>query len=116
MAVGARSQSARTYLERHIDEFLSVSRDELVRHALRALRDTLPNDVELTNKNCSVAVVGEGEDLSIYDDEDVNLYLEGLDQEERRGGAGVSIRDRDAAAAAAADDAATSGDAAGDGE
>lgn len=50
MAVGARSQSARTYLERHLEEFLSVTRDELIRHALRALRDTLPNDVELTNK------------------------------------------------------------------
>lgn len=90
MAVGARSQSARTYLERHLEEFLSVTRDELIRHALRALRDTLPNDVELTNKNCSIAVVGEGEELSIYDDDDVNPYLEGLDQEERRGGAGTS--------------------------
>lgn len=41
-------------------------------------------------QNCSVAVVGEGEDLSIYEDDDVNPYLEGLDQEERRGGTGRS--------------------------
>ncbi|KAK4319837.1 hypothetical protein Pmani_009255 [Petrolisthes manimaculis] len=90
MGIGARSQSARTYLERHLEEFSSSTREELIRHALRALRDTLPNDVELTNKNCSVAVVGQGEDLSIYEDDDVNPYLEGLDQEERRGGAGRS--------------------------
>lgn len=50
MAIGARSQSARTYLERHLDEFPSATREELIRHALRALRDTLPNDMELTNK------------------------------------------------------------------
>ncbi|MCL4169664.1 UNVERIFIED_CONTAM: hypothetical protein GTU68_032518 [Idotea baltica] len=39
MAIGARSQSSRTYLERHIDEFADSSRDEIVRHCLRALRD-----------------------------------------------------------------------------
>merc|ERR1719312_1610030 len=81
MAIGARSQSARTYLERKLDELADVTRDELIRHALRALRDTLPNDVELTNKNCSIAVVGKGEKLAIYDDDDVSPFLEGLDQE-----------------------------------
>lgn len=90
MAIGARSQSARTYLERHLEDFPNATREELIRHALRALRDTLPNDMELTNKNCSIAVVGGGEKLSIYDDEDVTPYLEGLDQEERRGGTGAS--------------------------
>lgn len=35
-------------------------------------------------------MVGEGEKLSIYDDDDVSPYLEGLDQEERRGGTGAS--------------------------
>ncbi|XP_045604111.1 proteasome subunit alpha type-1 isoform X1 [Procambarus clarkii] len=103
MAIGARSQSARTYLERHLEEFRNSAREELIRHALRALRDTLPNDVELTNKNCSIAVVGKDEDLSIYDDDDVNPYLEGLDQEERRGGTGAP---RDAQPPAGGDDAA----------
>lgn len=32
-------------------------------------------------------MVGEGEELQIFDDEQVSPYLEGLDQEERRGGA-----------------------------
>ncbi|KAF2366858.1 Proteasome subunit alpha/beta [Trinorchestia longiramus] len=87
MAIGARSQSSRTYLERHLEELETCTREQLVRHALRALRDTLPNDVELTSKNCSLAVVGEGEDLQIFDDDRVAPYLEGLDQEERRGAA-----------------------------
>jgi len=50
MAIGARSQSARTYLEKFLDQFLDCSLEELIKHGLRALRDTLPNDVELTAK------------------------------------------------------------------
>jgi len=50
MAIGARSQSARTYLEKHLNEFPECSNEDLVRHGLRALRDTLPNEVELTSK------------------------------------------------------------------
>jgi 20S proteasome subunit alpha 6 len=50
MAIGARSQSARTYLEKHLKDFPTCSLDELIKHALRALRDTLPNEIELTTK------------------------------------------------------------------
>lgn len=50
MAIGSRSQSARTYLEKHLDVFPNCSTEELVAHGLRALRDTLPNEVELTTK------------------------------------------------------------------
>jgi hypothetical protein len=50
MAIGARSQSARTYLEKHLNEFATSSLDDLIKHALRALRDTLPNEIELTTK------------------------------------------------------------------
>lgn len=50
MAVGSRSQSARTYLERHLDEFPNCETEELIKHGLRALRDTLPNDLELNTK------------------------------------------------------------------
>lgn len=50
MAIGARSQSARTYLEKHLSELLSCDLDELIKHGLRALRDTLPNEVDLSIK------------------------------------------------------------------
>lgn len=50
MAIGARSQSARTYLEKHLEEFKDSDLEELVKHGLRALRDTLPNEVDLSNK------------------------------------------------------------------
>jgi len=85
MAIGARSQSARTYLERHLEEFEGSSRDQLIRHALRALRDTLAGEGELTAQNCSLAIVGEGADLEVLDDAAVTPFLEGLDREDRRG-------------------------------
>lgn len=50
MAIGARSQSARTYFEKHLNEFANSSLDELIKHVLRALRDTLPSEIELTTK------------------------------------------------------------------
>jgi 20S proteasome subunit alpha 6 len=50
MAIGARSQSARTYLEKNLDKFPDSNQDELIKHCMRALRDTLPNEVELTVK------------------------------------------------------------------
>lgn len=57
-AIGARSQMARTYLERHVDKFADCSREELVRHGLLALRESLVQDRELTIENTSIAIVG----------------------------------------------------------
>lgn len=62
-AIGARSQSARTYLERNFEEFENATKDELVAHGLRALRDSLAQDKELTTSNTSIAVVGKGENF-----------------------------------------------------
>lgn len=96
MAIGARSQSAKTYLEKCLDKFSGCELDDLIKHGLRALRDTLPNEVELNNKNVSIAVVGAGVKFEVFDDAAVDPYLAGIAGEERRGG------DRGAAAAAAA--------------
>jgi 20S proteasome subunit alpha 6 len=57
-AIGARSQMARTYLERHLDEFADCDRDELLKHGLRALRESLAQDKELTVDNTTIGVVG----------------------------------------------------------
>jgi len=75
-AIGARSQSARTYLERNFEEFADVSVDDLVVHGLRALRDSLAQDKSLTSANTSVAVVGIGEEFTLYDGDAVTVWLE----------------------------------------
>lgn len=84
MAIGARSQSARTYLEKYLDDFQKCSLDDLVKHGLRALRECLPNEIELNNKNASVAIVGKGVDFTIYDEDAVVPYLDSIKNDERK--------------------------------
>ena len=74
--IGARSQMARTYLERHLDEFADVSREELIKHALRALKESLSQDKELTVENTSVGVAGVGEDFKLYEGSELTNWLE----------------------------------------
>lgn len=85
MAIGARSQSARTYLEKHLNEFMSTDLDELVKHGLRALRDTLPNEVDLSVKNVSIGIVGKGTDFTMLDEEATSVYLSEIEGDEKRG-------------------------------
>jgi len=85
MSIGARSQSARTYLEKNLDIFKDLALNELVRHGLMALRECLPNDLELTDKNLSIAIVGKDHKLTVYDDDTIQQWLDLLTPEERKG-------------------------------
>jgi 20S proteasome subunit alpha 6 len=86
-AIGARSQMARTYLERNLAEFTDSSRDQLIGHGLKALKETLSQDKELTVENTSVGVVGLSstgsttkiENFKLYDGQEVAPLLEALD-------------------------------------
>jgi 20S proteasome subunit alpha 6 len=86
MSIGARSQSARTYLEKHLDEVASASLEELIKHGLRALRDTLPPEVDLTTKNVSIGYVGNGQNFKILVEDETGPFLAMIQGEERRGG------------------------------
>nr|BAN21027.1 proteasome subunit alpha type [Riptortus pedestris] len=87
MAIGARSQSARTYLEKHLTEIGdSPTLTELMKHALRALRDSSPNDTELSSKNVAIAVVGKDTILKELSETETQNYLDMILSEERRGG------------------------------
>jgi 20S proteasome subunit alpha 6 len=98
-AIGARSQMARTYLERNLAEFADCSREELINHGLKALRETLSQDKELTTDNTTVGVVGlvpkdaataskgtKLENFKLYDGQDVGALLEALDGATTEGG------------------------------
>jgi len=82
MAIGARSQSARTYLERNLDKFAESSYEEIISHGLRALRECLPNEQELTTKNCTIAVVGKDKKLTLLDNDDVAPFLTLIEEKE----------------------------------
>lgn len=82
-AIGARSQMARTYLERHLDEFEDASREELLKHGLRALKESLAQDKELTVENTSVGIVGKATDgkrkiesFKLYDGPEIGALLD----------------------------------------
>merc|ERR1719197_2038064 len=79
MSIGSRSQSARTYLEKVLKEIETCDRNQLIKHGLLALRETLPADQELTAQNVTVCVVGKGEKYTEYNDSSVQEYLDLLD-------------------------------------
>jgi len=58
MSIGARSQSAKTYLEKHFESFADCNLEDLIQHGLHALRETLQQDKELTINNTSIGIVG----------------------------------------------------------
>lgn len=73
-AIGSRSQAAKTYLERKFENFKESSRDDLLKDALFALRETLQGE-KLTSTNCTVSVVGVGESFHILDKEAVQALI-----------------------------------------
>lgn len=56
MSIGSRSQSARTYLERHLNTFTDCTKDELICHGIQAIRGSLPNE-ELGSKDNQASVL-----------------------------------------------------------
>lgn len=93
-AIGARSQMARTYLERHLGEFEGAGREDLIKHGLRALKESLGQDKELTVENASLGITGVGkggkiEGFKLYDGVEIGPLLELVaDGAEGQGGEG----------------------------
>lgn len=77
-AIGSRSQSAKTYLEKFYNEFEDCDLDALIMHALKALSGTVPDDKELDVQNVSIAVVGEGIPFSILDPAQLQVHLDAV--------------------------------------
>ena len=82
-AIGARSQSARTYLERTFETFPEASLEDLIKHAILALRESAPKSKDekksLHVLNVAVGYVGEGTPFTVLDTDSLQLHLDGLD-------------------------------------
>lgn len=87
-AIGARSQSGRTYLEKIYEGLDGMSRDDLIMHALRSLAGCISGDDELTKENASIAIVGKDEEFTLLEEEDLQPYLDRLELEGGNGGGG----------------------------
>ena len=121
MSIGARSQSAKTYLEKNYESFMDCASlsssfpcfatttprlthffsllamhagnlEDLIRHGLHALRETLQQDKELTVNNTSIGIVGpagehektvppEGS-FRILEGEIIEVYLQSMTPKE----------------------------------
>lgn len=78
-AIGARSQSARTYLEKHCDSFANANREQLIIHALQALQGCCSGDDELNSANGSICIVGKDEEFTLIEGEDLQPFLDRLE-------------------------------------
>lgn len=74
-AIGSRSQAAKTYLERRFENFTNSSREDLIKDALIATRETLQGE-KLKSSICTVSVVGVGEPFHILDQETVQQLID----------------------------------------
>jgi 20S proteasome subunit alpha 6 len=74
-AIGRRAQAAKTYLEHHLAEFDGAGKEDLIRHALKALRDCRAKDE--TSLDClAVGVVGVDEPFVIIEGNALRPYAE----------------------------------------
>jgi 20S proteasome subunit alpha 6 len=78
-AVGARSQSAKTYLEKHNESFAECGKDDLIVHALQALVGCVSGDDELTKDNGSIGIVGKDMKFTLLEGDALQPYLDKLE-------------------------------------
>lgn len=74
MAIGAKCQSAKTYLEKNFESFPTASREDLIVHGIKALRASAAEQ-ELTIHNVSVAVVSNEEKFHLLNSEELQRFL-----------------------------------------
>lgn len=80
-AIGARSQSGRTYLEKHFESFAECSKDDLILHALKALQGCVSGDGELTKDNVSISFVSADHDWTLVEGDALQPFLDRLELE-----------------------------------
>ncbi len=81
MAIGSRSQTSRTYLEREYDKFNGCSMEELIKYGLKSLAASLGGDSQLDSKSVSVGVVGANQPFRIIENDAIQPYLDMVEVE-----------------------------------
>lgn len=82
-SIGARSQSARTYLEKHLDEFKEAGSDAVIEHALRAVKESLQTDSgKMDEINTAVAIVGKNQPFMYLSKEAIAAHLNAIRADE----------------------------------
>ena len=78
-AIGAKSQSAKTYIEKHVSEFKGMGVDELIQHGLRAIGSGYKDEKEpMSGKNIEVYSLERDQLFRLVSPEVVQTYIDGL--------------------------------------
>jgi 20S proteasome subunit alpha 6 len=78
-SIGARSQSARTYLEDNLGQFTQSTLEELVLHSLAALKKSASEEGEVKAGSIEVGIVGKNRPFSILKENEIAEYLTKLE-------------------------------------
>jgi 20S proteasome subunit alpha 6 len=81
MAIGARSQSAKTYLEKHFESFENCDVNELVKHGLKALSGCITGDKELDVNNVTIGIVGVDRPFDLIEGDLIQPFLDAIEVE-----------------------------------
>uniref|UniRef100_A0A7S0W0Q4 Proteasome subunit alpha type n=1 Tax=Hemiselmis tepida TaxID=464990 RepID=A0A7S0W0Q4_9CRYP len=92
MTIGARSQAAKTYLERHFETFEDADLNTLIKHSLTALKESSQNG-DINSVNSCVSVVGADTPFTIYDGEALQPYVDLLDKNEISEGGAAAMQE-----------------------
>lgn len=73
-AMGARSQSSKTFLEREYQTVDDMKLNDLIKLALRSLKGSATE--KLTSRNCSIAYVGVNTPFTLLEDEKLKPFVD----------------------------------------
>mmetsp|Transcript_6658 Transcript_6658/g.9151 ORF Transcript_6658/g.9151 Transcript_6658/m.9151 type:complete len:115 (-) Transcript_6658:36-380(-) len=79
MAIGGRSTSARTFLEKHFEKFSDMDEQGLIQHAVEAMNKTTGTDSTLTVDNTSVVIISKTAKFRELSKDDLQKYLSKLE-------------------------------------
>ena len=82
MAIGARSQTARTFLEKNYNSEVD-SLPELISQAIQAIRDSLPLDTTLTAEMLSISFIDREKGFNVISEEEISEHLSRLPSQAR---------------------------------
>mmetsp|Transcript_80088 Transcript_80088/g.139032 ORF Transcript_80088/g.139032 Transcript_80088/m.139032 type:complete len:266 (+) Transcript_80088:94-891(+) len=81
MAIGGRSTSAKTYLEKHFEKFPDLPLEELIQYGVEAMnKTTTANKEAMTPKDVTVAILGLDAGYTELPDAELTKYLEKLEK------------------------------------
>lgn len=82
MAIGGRSTSAKTYLEKHFESFENMDVNGLIQHAVEAMNKTTPTDQALSTKNVGVVVIGVDSNYKEVPADELQKYIDNVEKKE----------------------------------